>query len=225
MSTVRLVTVSGRVVTVALLALFMSNQAFAQICIDMNVRLGESEPPAAIVESMKDETASIWEPYGVWFRWGATPTHAHCAGTQASFDVLFDQHTQPGRSSRKILGSTHLAVRAIEHVPIHIDREATEELLRSASVGQLARLLGRTSFGHGDVGRALGRVLAHEVGHVLLAVRDHQTRGLMRPTFGAKDLLEPQRRFYTLSPAEVTRLRVRERALNVNASQQTMNAR
>jgi hypothetical protein len=59
------------------------------------------------------------------------------------------------------------------------------------------------------------------VGHVLLAVRDHQPRGLMRPTFGAEDLLEPQRRFYTLSPGEVTRLRQRERALNVIASQQT----
>ena len=221
MSTVRLVSVSGRVATVALLAFFLSAPASAEICIDVNLRLDEGEPPAAIVESMKDEAASIWEPYGVWFRWEATPSHAHCAWTEASFDVLFDQHPQPGRSSKGILGSTHLALRAIDHVPIHIDREATEELLGSASIGQLARLLGRTSFGLEDVGRALGRVLAQEGGHVLLAVRDHQSRGLMRPTFGAEDLLEPPRRFYNLSPAEVTRLRLRERALNVSASQQT----
>ena len=220
MSTVRLVTVLGRVATVALLTLFMSGQAFAEICIDMNLRLDEREPPAAIVESMKNEATAIWGPYGVWFRWEATPSLAQCAWTQASFDVLLNRSPQPGWSTKQILGSTHLALRAIDHVPIHIDREATEELLGSASVGQLARLLGRTSFGPEDIGRALGRVLAHEVGHVLLAVRDHQPRGLMRPTFGAEDLLEPQRRFYTLSSAEVTRLRQRERVLDVDASQQ-----
>ena len=221
MSSVRLVIVSGRVAMVTLLVLFMSSHAFAEICIDMNLRLDEREPPAAIVESMKNEATAIWEPYGVWFRWEATPGLAQCVWTQASFDVLFDQHPQPGKSFNLILGRTHLALRAIDHLPIHIDHEATEELLGSASVGQLARLLGRTSFGPEDVGRALGRVLAHEVGHVLLAVRDHQPRGLMRPTFGAEDLLEPQRRFYTLSPAEVTRLRQRERVLNVDAWQQT----
>jgi hypothetical protein len=219
MSSVHLVIVSGRVATVALLALFMSGQAFAEMCVDMNLRLDKGEPPAALVESMKNEATSIWESYGVWLQWRATPSLARCVGMQASFDVLLDQHPRPARSSTEILGSTHLALRAIDHVPIHIDREATEELLGSLSIGQLARLLGRASFGSEDVGRALGRVLAHEVGHVLLAVRDHQPRGLMRPTFGAEDLLEPQLRFYTLSPAEVTRLRQRERALNVSASQ------
>jgi hypothetical protein len=221
MSIVRLVIGSTRVATVALVALLTSGQAFAGICIDMNVRLDEREPAAALVESMKSEATSIWEPYGVWFRWEATPSLAQCVWTQASFDVLFDQHPQPGRSFNLILGSTHLALRAIDHLPIHIDHEATEELLGSASAGQRARLLGSSIFGPEDIGRALGRVLAHEVGHVLLAVRDHQPRGLMRPTFGAADLLDPQRRLYTLSPAEVTRLRQRERALDVSASEQT----
>jgi hypothetical protein len=213
MTIVRLVIVSGRAAMVAFLAVFMPSQAFAEICINMNLRLGEREPPAATVESMKNEAAAIWEPYGVWFRWEATPGLAQCPWTQASFDVLLNRSSQPGRSSKQILGSTRLALRAIDHVPIHIDREATEELLGSASVGQLARLLGHTSFGPEDVGRALGRILAHEVGHVLLAVRDHQPRGLMRPTFDAEELLERQRRFYALSSAEVTRLRQRERVL------------
>ena len=213
--------VSTHIATVALLAFFISAPTFAETCIDMNLRFDEREPHPALIESMKNEAASIWESYGVWFRWPATPNPAACAWADASFDVLLDgQHGRPAWSSKTILGSTQLALRAIDHVPIRIDREATEELLGSASVGQLARLLGRTSFGPEDVGRALGRVLAHEVGHVLLAVRDHQPRGLMRPTFGAEDLLEPQRRFYSLSPGEVTRLRQRERALNLSASEQ-----
>ena len=224
MSTVRHRSVSTRVALVALLASFMSAPTFAETCVDMNLRFDGREPHPALIESMKNEAASIWESYGVWFRWPATPNPAGCAWAHASFDVLFDgEHRRPAWSLKTILalGSTQLALRAIDHVPIHIDREATEELLGSASVGQLARLLGRASFGPEDVGRALGRVLAHEVGHVLLAVRDHQPRELMRPTFGAADLLEPQRRFYTLSPGEVTRLRQRERELGVSASQRT----
>jgi hypothetical protein len=221
MSTVRLVSVSGRVATVALLALFLSAPASAEICIDMNLRFEEREPPPTLVESMKKEAASIWESYGVWLQWRTTASLARCASTQASFNVLLNQNPRRARSLNRILGSTHLAVRAIDQVPIYIDLEATEELLGSVSFEKLARLLGRASFGPADVGRALGRVLAHEVGHVLLAARNHQPRGLMRPTFVAEDLLNPQRGFYTLSPAEVTRLRQRERTLIVSASQET----
>ena len=78
MSTVRLVTVLGRVATVALLTLFMSGQAFAEICIDMNLRLDEREPPAAIVESMKNEATAIWGPYGVVPMGGDAKSRAVC---------------------------------------------------------------------------------------------------------------------------------------------------
>ena len=39
------------------------------------------------------------------------------------------------------------------------------------------------------LGRGLGRVVAHEIGHWLMG-RDHTRKGLMRPTFGVRDLLE-----------------------------------
>jgi hypothetical protein len=222
MSTVSLVITSARVAAVALLALFIPGSVSAEICIDINSRFDEREPPPALVVAMKKEAASIWEPYGVWLQWGLTAGRARCACTQASFDVLLDR--PPARrtgSFTTVLGSTQLAVRAIEHAPVYIDREATEALLGSLTVEQRIRLLRRYSAGPGDVGRALGRVLAHEVGHVLLAVRNHPPRGLMRSTFFAEDLLTPQRDSYTLSPAEVTRLRQRERALNTIASDQT----
>ena len=37
-------------------------------------------------------------------------------------------------------------------------------------------------------GRALGRVLAHEVGHYLLASRSHARQGLMRPSYRRHEL-------------------------------------
>jgi hypothetical protein len=219
MSTVRLVSVSSRFATVALLALFPSAPASAASCIDMNLRFEERKPSAALVESMKKEAASIWESYGVWLQWRATPSPARCASTQASFEVVLNRNPRRSRSSHRILGSTHLAVRTIGPVTVCIDLEATEELLGSVTFERLARLLGPAGVGPGDVGRALGRVLAHEVGHVLLAAGEHQRRGLMRPTFVAEDLLNRQRGSYTLSPAEVTRLRLRERALTLSASE------
>ena len=39
------------------------------------------------------------------------------------------------------------------------------------------------------LGRGLGRVVAHEIGHWLMG-RDHAHEGLMRPTFGVRDLVE-----------------------------------
>jgi hypothetical protein len=39
--------------------------------------------------------------------------------------------------------------------------------------------------------QALGRVLAHELGHLLLRNTDHSERGLMRPSYAPDDLISP----------------------------------
>lgn len=218
MTTDCLAILSVRVATMALLVLFMSSQAAAEICIDVDLRFKEREPSAALVDSMKKEAASIWESYGVRFEWAATTSLTRCEWAQASFDVLID-HDNPhhARTSKIVLGSTSLTRRAIDH-PIYIDRGAIQDLLDSLPGDQLARVIGRPTTGPADVGRALGRVLAHEVGHVILDARDHQPRGLMRPTFLPDDLVRPARDAYTLSAHEVARLRQRELDLNASAS-------
>lgn len=200
------------IAAVALAALLAVREASADICVEMNVRLDE-HARGALIESMATEAASIWGAYGVRLQWREAPALAQCAWTQASFDVRLDPPPAGKPSLAVVLGSTHLADGAINHVPIQLDRRATERVLVGLPLEQRARLLGRASVGPLDVGRALGRVLAHEIGHVLLAARDHQPRGLMRAAYLAADLLAPQRHAYVLSPAEITRLRHRERAL------------
>jgi hypothetical protein len=64
-----------------------------------------------------------------------------------------------------------------------------------------------------DVGRALGRVLAHEIGHVILGAPGHQPRGLMRFAFPPSELIGHSRLAYRLSPLEQARLRQREAEL------------
>jgi hypothetical protein len=75
-----------------------------------------------------------------------------------------------------VLGSTRLAASTSRYAPIYIDHDATEQLLESLSVGHAFQVLGRRNVGPVDLGRALGRVLAHEIGHVVLAAAKHQSR-------------------------------------------------
>jgi hypothetical protein len=58
------------------------------------------------------------------------------------------------------------------------------------------------------VGRALGRALAHEIGHFLLRTRLHSRTGLMRALQPIRELIAEDRRQFVLSPDEVARLGV-----------------
>jgi hypothetical protein len=57
------------------------------------------------------------------------------------------------------------------------------------------------------LGRALGRVLAHELGHLLLALNGHRSEGLMRANFKHRDLSGNRSRPFRLSSRDTERLR------------------
>lgn len=54
--------------------------------------------------------------------------------------------------------------------------------------------------------RFLGRILAHELGHVLLNSAQHQPQGLMRAQYRARDVLSAPILTYTLDAGERARL-------------------
>ena len=58
-------------------------------------------------------------------------------------------------------------------------------------------------------GTLLGRVVAHELGHVLLTTLAHSDKGLMRPVFGLHDVLSTDEETTNLSTTETTRLAMR----------------
>jgi hypothetical protein len=65
------------------------------------------------------------------------------------------------------------------------------------------------------VALALGRVLAHELGHVLLgSPAYHDQDGLMRATFLSNDLARPERSRFRLTDRSVARLRARITSLS-----------
>jgi hypothetical protein len=186
----------------------------AGICVDVNLHAASAGLSHDLVAALELEATAIWAGYDVELRWQVPM----CAVEDASFDVLIERHPSRASAGRAVLGSTHVQLTLPDRVPILIDYDATEKTLASLTVGELTEALGRQRIGPEEMGRALGRVAAHEIGHVLLALPNHQRRGLMRESFQAIDMLIPVRFQYTLSPMEVARLRHRSNWIVSNRS-------
>ena len=217
---------SGRVGALSILALSTATLAAAEMCFDVTLRFSDRTPSRALIESMTREASTIWQPYGVRIQWSTegqsvAPNSADCAARHGPFAAFIVRRSARSTSGNAVLGNTWLTPGAIDHAPIYIDQSATERVLESLASEDLARLVGHQFIAPSDVGRALGRVLAHEIGHVILAARFHETRGLMRPVFLATDLVTYNRQSYGLSDAELTRLR--GRALTLNAQLRASN--
>ena len=196
-----------------------TSHATAALCVDVNLQFADRAPSGSLVESMKEEAASLWETYGLRIQWRGTTGAGRCASVQASFDVFVDRPRLRQATALKVtLGRTRVVLGAIDAVRIHIDQEAIERVLGSLTPDALAHLVGHFFAAPSDIGRALGRVLAHEIGHVILAARVHQAGGLMRAEFLAGDLIAHERHSYSLSNAELTRLHDREGELITQSS-------
>ena len=64
-------------------------------------------------------------------------------------------------------------------------------------VGQMPQMQRETL-----LARAMGRALAHELGHYLLASKAHTERGLMKPVMTAVELFMPDSRGFRIDPAQ-----------------------
>ena len=206
----------GRTAGIAACVLLIAGEAAAGICIEVDLSFAGRDPSLVTVHSMQSEASAIWQRYGVQIQWAANGRDVRCPWVHGTFDVLVEyQASSVENASRlSVLGSTHLAPAGIDRVGICVDYDETQHLLESLSASRLIPLMGHPDIGPADIGRALGRVLAHEIGHVLLDAPRHQPWGLMRRSFAPDDLAARQRWAYTLSRKEVERLGVRERELS-----------
>ena len=210
----------SRLLLVLVASVMSAAPVAADTCLVLDVRFPGQVHDAVLVKAMWTEVSAIWSTYGVRIISASDSQPAETDRVGGSFEVsIVRPRKHSTKFDRLVLGTTRLQQSAIEHSPIQIDYGAVEELLREVTASEVLARTGHSCFDSADLGRALGRVLAHEIGHVLLLAPDHQPQGLMRASFAPADMLRLERGSFTLSKSEIARLREREEQLASSADQ------
>ncbi len=149
----------------------------------------------SLVLRLLDEADAVWRPSGVTFAWDTQSHGSVPAALQIVVDeergaapgglpplgwILFDAQDTPGRLIHLSYAN---AVALLNESPVLGDRN-------SMPIAQRETYLGR----------ALGRALAHELGHYLLASKGHTPTGLMKGTLTANELFSPERSRLEVTP-------------------------
>jgi hypothetical protein len=144
-----------------------------------------------IVRTARD----IWRPYA-----------------DIAFDLASAETASPGMlqlliTDRVSAVSTGASLGWIEFVDgrpsnvINVSTTAAAALLKASRWAGLPKNVQRVF-----LERALARAIAHELGHYLLASRQHTAQGLMRGQLTPDDIMQPRRSSYRLDRAQVQRL-------------------
>ena len=179
--------------------------------------------PTRQMETMVREATAIWEPYGVALDW--VRPGEQVLGLPAGHDVLIISRDGPADllasrtpAARRLGAVLFLEGRDVAENTVALAVEATRRTVEDARWvnGRVADW--PPSLREELLGRALGRVLAHEIGHYLLVWRAHTPDGLMRATFHGEALIQPGRRAFKLSDRLMPRLRTRLAQLSTPGS-------
>lgn len=175
------------------------------------LRLGSPEIPAPVqvqlslqteiaeiaLQHLRDEVEQIFSPAGICFDWSRV-------GREALVRVVLE-----ARPQKKVIAGC--------------SRGRHDHRLAVALPAQQMLVLwteqaARAAAGNWDsprppklpdevLGRALGRILAHELGHIFLRHRKHRSTGLMKPSFKHRDLSSRSRQGLRLSPEDIGQMR------------------
>jgi hypothetical protein len=189
-----------------ILALVMTATLKAQSAVEISIDITALElEPLRERRALMQETTALWQPCGVHLMWVQSTVARALPRPTLALEVVSDnRESAAGRKSALVrLGSTSFR-----------DADGSAEPALRLSVPSVQRLVDETKWAGRPVadwppairqeliGRALGRVLAHEIGHFLLAWRLHTPRGLMRAQFNGTELVDPDRRMFTM-PADL----------------------
>lgn len=145
----------------------------------------------SLVNRICTEAEAIWNPAGIPF-----DCHRHAATddtTPWTIEVTVDDRPTPiGRDGA--LGWIEFSNEGADR-SIHLARASAEALLRGTPSVSFS-----TTFWHETLmGRALGRALAHELGHYVFQSKLHTRRGLMRPDWSADETFGLSRKGFALT--------------------------
>jgi hypothetical protein len=145
------------------------------------------------------EAGKIWKMAGVTLAWNPDP-----AVCEPALDVRLDPVVHQGAVHLAPMASITFS-NGVPTRDIYLSVSNVEALFRGASIADVGR-------GTHDmmVARALGRALAHEVGHYLLKEKTHTSNGLMRASWPIQEAIADDWRGFvlTIEQREAARQRV-----------------
>jgi hypothetical protein len=182
---------------------------------DVRLRVDPSITSRRVTGRMKQEAEAIWQPYGVRLEWkdaGSSEPASNGVGVEASLEREFERRRWVEWPA--VLGRTVVRPDPPNGGPIRVSFDATESVLALRT--NVRSTMKGIVLDH-ELATALGRVLAHEIGQVLLGAPYHDQAGLMRARFRPEELAEPARTPFRLTCIGVGRLRGRLRVLTGHA--------
>jgi hypothetical protein len=171
----------------------------ADLTVRVNITFDRSLSSKALQVAAKKEASAIWADYGVALEWTETG-----APPDLSLDAIAERrHEHVNHDRVLVLGRTTIGSGSETPEPIHISLDAMDALFDQQPAGDV-------TLHNYSLAIALGRVLAHELGHVLLGSPGyHDPVGMMRAKIPVGDLIRLERSQFGLTPQSVARLRAR----------------
>lgn len=179
------------VTTTAVVAAAPSNDPHRTLVVHLVHRCapGANCLPSRILAMMKTETERVWSPLDVRIDWiDPAAMAAHAAGLTVMVEEGAPREPTPSHES--VLAALSQPTTACGWGLAHVWVQRVERHAALVRRGDHAYTALPSVLADTFLGRALGRVLAHEIGHYLLGTREHTAHGLMRPQFTPQDLLE-----------------------------------
>jgi hypothetical protein len=174
-------------------------------CVQLVV-VGTPTPPDVVHHATK-QAAAIWRPHGVLIAAEGDLTACPADAPTESVTVVM---TAINATSAKLrlprLGQIDFAGDGMPDPEIVIASEYLQQQVERATWSGQPLANRPPTLRRQAAGRAIGRVLAHELGHYLLRMPSHGREGLMRPVYSIPALLEPQTRKYRLGESDAARL-------------------
>jgi hypothetical protein len=148
----------------------------------------------SMVNQICAEAEAIWAPAGIALEWNRDAPKREARGL--IIEVTIDDRPAPaGRDGA--LGWVVFTGDGPERF-IHLSRVSAEDLLHSTPGLNDATVASHEAL----IGRALGRALAHELGHYILRSKVHTGRGLMRAAWTSDQAFAFIRDGFELTPEE-----------------------
>lgn len=163
-----------------------------------------SDIPSSLITAALKEADAIWRAAGIRFTWdrhdGAGPFAARViiGGGQSNLE-----------NGKLALGWIVLDDEYAGMPQIYLSHGNAQALLNESRgvVGHVSQMpiAQREAY----MARAMGRALAHEMGHFLSGSKVHAAAGLMMAVHSAAELFGPERRRFEMTPAEEQRMAAR----------------